>query len=268
MSLAPAGLKFGWHPERPSFLPRRKLADMLRVEDISPPAAYLMVDPSYVHVTNQGGTGSCVAHSGSGCIRDYQLAHSELDPPDPSILWGYRCRERHYDGDNDSGTYLSAYHAYLDELGWCTDKHWRWDEAKATAPDVERDKWINKRAPVSARIHAYDQRGTVREYAVPSSREAVKAALATKHPLHVGGIVTESWLNYYCPNGFRTLENTGAALGGHAWRVLGYDEYGVLGVNSWTRGWGFNGWLRVGWDTFLDCFRDRYAIRYVRRATS
>jgi C1A family cysteine protease len=249
--------KFGWHPERASFRPRRLLADLLRTEDVSPPPSYLICKREDVHVLDQGETGSCVAQSGSQCLRSFRLGQHDLDPPMPSVLWGYRCRETHHDGDRDDGTYLSAYHRYIDDLGWCTEKHWPWN--------VDQ---INARAHYSTRLHAYDQRNTVQEYAVPSDKHTCMAAIATGHPLHCGQPITRAWFDYDARNGLTTLEDSGPDIGGHAYAVLGYDEQGVVAVNSWGTDWGFGGWFRLGWDTFLDRCRDRYAIRYVRRATT
>jgi hypothetical protein len=81
---------------------------------------------------------------------------------------------------------------------------------------------------------------------VATTITAIKTALAAQTPVLLGIDVYDQF--YGLSSGHSDLDLvSGQSDGGHAVTALGYDSYGVTIENSWSSGWGDNGFARLSW---------------------
>ncbi len=81
-------------------------------------------------------------------------------------------------------------------------------------------------------------------YAVTKSRDAIKRALVLRGTLLFGTPWFNSW---FYPNASGVLPAADYQVGGHAIRVVGYDQTGVWLANSWGTDYGVNGRVHMSW---------------------
>lgn len=246
---------FGWKPESKD--PDRCLHELKLRSGTLPDDVNFWDDRI---VFDQGGSSSCPAQAVSQGVRVRLVKQGEMDPPWPSRRYVYElARATHGEEDKDEGTYISAIVRVIGDTGYPTEKHVPWDEHK-----------VLDRMPVSAFYHAYDQRVSVKDYAIleyGSRRiDAVKRALASGHPVVIGTEVDDAFL--YTGLDWMPVEILGPSIGGHAMLLVGYEAAGAHVVNSWGRAWGRNGTCLLGWQTITNRVRDFRAIEAVRVPTS
>jgi hypothetical protein len=249
---------FGWREDAaPS-----KDALVLGTAEATPQSVHLLqLSDVYDAILDQGPTGACVAHAVASAVRlcmalraGSPVAHAPL----PSRRWIYRlARESHGEGHIDEGTYISSAIHVMQNLGWPTEERVRWNPSLVlTGMSAEE------------RMHAYDQRYSIQEYAITagvtagSRMDAVRHALALRYPVIFGANVDQAFLD--CRD-WMPQRLSGRPLGGHAMVAIGYEEDGIVVLNSWGHDWGMGGIGMIAWDAPI---RDTRAVQIVRRPSS
>lgn len=80
---------------------------------------------------------------------------------------------------------------------------------------------------------------------VEKSVQAIKAAIVARGGVVVVGPWYENWT--VRSGALQVLPRPSGGGSGHAWWAIGWDEYGLLGQNSWGTLWGDGGLFRMPW---------------------
>jgi cathepsin B len=72
--------------------------------------------------------------------------------------------------------------------------------------------------------------------------DQIKAEISSNGPVETGFTVYEDFMNYGSGVYHHT---TGKQLGGHAVKIVGYGEDHWICANSWSNGWGEEGFFRI-----------------------
>lgn len=192
-------------------------------------------------VLDQGQTSSCVGFAAAQAVRMALVNQGVSNPILPSPLAIYYWARAGQAGqlDRDGGTYIRAAFRAIGKFGFPPNDVWPFDESK-----------VQDQPPWEVNQVAFDQRGLEAYFRIPtvgrSRSNYVRAALADGYPVVFGTLVDARFFDLYDA---RVWDFQGPTEGGHALCIVGYDEDGVLVVNSWGRGWGANGFGVVGWET-------------------
>jgi len=240
----------GWIPERwvDTQAPRASSLSLA----IPSKECYSLLDAALKWpIYDQELTSSCVAQAMAAAMRT-------LSGVEPSRRWLYYLA-REYDRDlADDGTRISSVCRAMRDVGWCAEPYMRWDARK-----------INEPPTLLARRNAADQTQAVRDYTVASDGgmkvEQTRAAIASGYPVVFGAVVDDQYMNLttWDPVAF-----DGTPVGGHAQLAIGYDEDGVVVLNSWGPDWGVGGIARLSWRCWTDQCLDLRVITSCDRPTT
>lgn len=189
-------------------------------------------------ITDQGPTGSCVAHAVANAIQFLRRSHWHEDAPKPCILSIYALARVHSGKTlaEDSGSSLRAALRAVTEHGWCPDDAWPWS--------VDA---IHEHEPWSVAQAGYDAIGLQWHVVASNRREMIEAAVFAGLPVLCGTTVDDSF------DALRSLDIWPGCSegGGHCMLIIGYDEEGVIVMNSWGSDWGERGFARIAWSHIL-----------------
>jgi C1A family cysteine protease len=240
----------GWIPEQGLYISAPHASSLPLV--LPPKECYALVDrclgwPIY----DQGMTSSCVAQAVAAAMRT-------LSGVEPSRRWLYYLA-REYDRDlADDGTRISSVCRIMRDVGWCAEPYMRWSETAISEPPT-----------LLARRNAADQTRAVREYAIRSMGESklelTRAAIASGYPIVFGAVVDEPYLDL---STWEPVAFDGPPVGGHAQLAVGYDEDGIVVLNSWGGNWGVGGLAHLSWRCWTDQCLDLRVIAECDRPTT
>ncbi len=198
--------------------------------------------PFVVEVMDQRATSACVAFSTAQALRVCLSAQGVAAPPLPSrlaIYWAARAVSGLT--DRDDGCYIRSAFAQLGSLGWATESDWPFSEERVFA----RPPWYVWRDGYDAKLTGYYRIAVTGQARI----EAVKAAIAARHPVVAGFRVDAAFMNLAPAE---IWPGPSSDEGGHAICLTGYDADAVEFVNSWGYGYGDNGFGRIAWDAVAD----------------
>lgn len=174
----------------------------------------------------------------------------------PGFIW-WNSRLTHGDEKLNVGTYPSRAIETLNDLGMCPEEDW----------PIKDIQWrFHEKPSRLAYRNAYDSRFDIEYSKIYGQGEElkrqIKSAFVTQGPLTFGLMVTESFVQLAEHDVYNEPGSDDPIKGGHYLAALGYDELGVVGLNSW-RYWGNDGWFRIGWDYFLNAASDIVTYKFI-----
>jgi len=192
----------------------------------------------------QGQEPSCVGYAIAGAVRT-SIALDGLPDfvPSPRAPWFWarasQGREAVYGGTN-----IRAAMKAIMALG--------------LPPEHLYDRMVPfDQAPSFAAVRAAAKYRGLRGYYRADGMDEIKRALAAWKPVVFGMDVRESFQRY---DGRTTLRrDTGKLLGGHAMYLIAYEHGRMLGVNSYGRSWGDDGFFWVDEERIAGDARDTWA---------
>lgn len=210
-------------------------------------------------ILDQDGMQACVGYSIVEALYTKQRIEGETPVMvSPGFIWS-NSRRTHGDEKLNEGTYIREAIKTLKTLGACPDKSWPMSELPFNFMD---------RPSAEAYKDGYDARFEVDYRRLDAEGEALREQLKTcifeGHPVVFGITVPKRFLSLKDHDSFEPSESDIAA-GGHAMCILGYNERGVFGPNSWGSDWGNSGWFHISWAWFLNEARDKWAITHMAR---
>lgn len=231
----PAGYKLNVQPSAADH-PLKRIARLVvgSPHELAPESMWL--SGWFPGVRDQGAEGSCTGHGGSGfrevlhgsATRNklkYRLAPADLY---------FRTRQMEGTYPDDSGCTVADMMAALQTWGVCREELFPYHADPAARP--------SNAATSDAKLHRIG-----RPLSVACTEQAFKTVLAAGMPIVVGMPVGRSFLDVG-PSG--TVPYPPAdekPEGGHCVFLVGYNSWGLMGVNSWGEAWGDNGFFYVPW---------------------
>lgn len=257
--------KFGWLPDHPDS--RDKPLGAIMSASSPPESATLR--PYVGDILNQGNLSSCVAHAIAYAIR---IAHSRAGIKNPTLLsrefiyWN----ARKYDGSEqlDNGTMIRSGVKALNKFGFCPESAWEYDEFKVN----DQPSWEAYREATDQRFELYGNSAQtpIGYYRIGSEGASkvddVKRAISAGYPVVFGTALAQEFVD----NGAKriwTPPDPSYIIGRHALCGAEYDSNGLRGPNSWTNGWGDDGyyclsWEYIEWEETLDLWAIKAAPAY------
>ena len=149
----------------------------------------------------------------------------------------------------DEGSVPEFALAAINEVGWCSAQWWPYEST--TANDLS--------GPIAAEQHAYDQRGKLKAH-VWSAVDEAKSLLFGGVTLAIGGVIDRAYEDP--PSTGSVWHYSGAPLGGHMRRVIGWDD--ALGAFIEAGSWG-DGLRYTAFDDIVnpDVTSARFALDWV-----
>ena len=194
-----------------------------------------------VHILNQGNEGACTGF-GLAAVCNYLLgtrvSRPVKEPVSPRMFYENARRYDEWQGDDYDGSSARGAMKGWHRHGICSETAWPYKLSPK-----EKEGLTNERALDAAKrpLGAYfrvNHRDLV----------AMHAAIAETGILYATANVHDGW-DGVSKNGIIPLEE--GTTGGHAFAIVGYDEYGFWIQNSWGPGWGKNGFARIGYEDWL-----------------
>ena len=209
----------------------RNLSSKLDLTELMPP------------VGNQGSQGSCVAWSTAYAAKSYQEYLERKDKvsswklitdkqtPNYNAIFSPAFIYNQINGGKDDGSAISDAMSLIVDKGAAT-----WDKMPYNAKDFKTQPTIE--ILKSASQYKAKEFMKVR-YNEP---DEIKAQLAKGRPVVVGVIIYENFYNLKGKDVYN--KSGGAALGGHAITIVGYDDSNQTFkfINSWSQYWGDKGY--------------------------
>lgn len=212
--------------------------------------------PSFDEILSQGEIGSCVLHATTGGCHQ-RMAMQGLGRWRPARLPAYRqCLERDGVFPADEGTFLETAVGVLHDLGFADEKLAPYDDSASAI-----------RRPIPpAYLEACGRAKLVTYMAVALDQETVKFELAAGNSVAVALSLRESFDRVGDDGEVPVPSPREEEVGGHAMRLVGYDESGCFAANSWGRRWGRRGYCHVPWLMILgpEHCRSIYSIQAVQ----
>lgn len=190
-------------------------------------------------VRDQGSEGTCVGFACAVGVKEYQekIEHTKQIGLSPRFLY-QKCKER--DGFPDQeGTYIKIALEVLNEIGVCEEQYWPYIAHNSGSPKPGAEENANRykiKAGAYARLDSLD---------------TMKKSLVVNGPFVAGVPVYENWSTQdVWSTGKIPMPGNSPLRGGHAICVVGYDDDTQLFKfkNSWTTGWGDNGYGYLPYD--------------------
>lgn len=198
--------------------------------------------PCPARVYDQGATNACCGFAMRYAFETLVAnrvvaAHNEPTPSFSSAFVYWNARQEHGESQHDGGTYLRSCLKSANKLGIASEALCPWEPERVNArPNwrAYRDAFAMRTRVGYARIFQHDE---VRV-------RVIKQSIRAGHPVLVGLPVTERFMR------MQSDEVTGRptmaeVVGGHAMCIVGYNERGFEGPNSWGSAWGNGGWFTL-----------------------
>ena len=196
---------------------------------------------------------NCVAFFLAGGMRDRMAMQGTVNPRLPSHRWIYWwARKLGGEETVDNGSQPSLAVEGVNTYGWCAIEHFDSTHGVFTEP-----------GPEAAR-YAFDQRGKVKIHRL-YGLDDIKLAIA--HDLGVGVALQVDKSFEHLAAGAVWNGIAGAAVGGHMFRLVGYDDAkrAFVIMNSWGDTWADGGFGLIGYEAATN--GESYAIDWVPSPT-
>lgn len=188
---------------------------------------------------SQGSTGSCVAQAICKALEIKRVqkygadAHEDLS----ALFVYYMARLLISTGHTqvDSGCYIAHACKVLHTYGVCPERFWPFSVSKLH--DMPPLKAVR-----NAYVHKINSYRRIKQEGWDRVR-AVRASLVSGHPVVYGTPIGSEWTRYNKRS--KPLGLAAKPTGRHATVLVGFDERGFIGENSWGRQWGSDGFYTV-----------------------
>ncbi len=214
-------MNFGWKKDREDL--RDFDARRLIIAEFPLPKTFLIDAKPMIY--NQGSEPSCVGFSCAGAKTDEEFLQLK----------------RRYAFD---GSWLYKECKKVDGYPYEEGTEPRF-ALKIMAKFFKRKSWFF-RPDAKYRIRSY--------YRIPanSTDNFVKQIIYQYGTIIAGSWWFDSWMDK-----FAVFPKPDVAVGGHAYRVMGWDEYGFVVANSWGKSlWGIDGVATMSYGMFLDVLKE------------
>jgi hypothetical protein len=224
------------HPLVVNAMEEQRFLEGLETAPLPPPPSEFL-SGWFPGIRNQGQEGACTGFATAGfrevlwgtenkATIGFRLA--------PAYLYA-RARMAEGSFPADNGATMADEFACLQAYGVCPEVDLPYDQDPKEAPTAVADG-----AAVEFRIK--------QPLMVKADPLAIKSVLASDYPIGIAIPVYQSFENVGA-DGKLTLPDTKkeAFLGGHGVLLVGYNEWGMMGVNQWGTGWGQNGFMYFPW---------------------
>jgi len=221
----------GWFPDPDDFAGDGRPAFSFGLDSLA---------PSYTQ--EHGGlviqsSNDCVANALATAMRDRMLLQNTLRPRLPSRRWIYYwTRKLSGDEANDNGSQPGLAAEAVNTFGWCAEEHFSYNDHDVfTEPGAEAARF------------AYDQRGKVKLHTLYGYQD-LKLALAHDLAVTIACQVDKPFEKLAAGASWNGL--VGPSVGGHMFRLVGYDDakQSFLVMNTWGDTWADKGFGLIGYE--------------------
>lgn len=216
-----------------------------------------MVEKFNINLTQTAN--SCVGYSLSNALYASWRMQGIIYPQiaSPLFIW-YNSRKTHGDELNNSGTYIRSAIKQMKKLGFCPNDIYDGLGRK------DFDDYAQE-PPLRAYHAAFDQKLVDLEYSriVPGIEQTVvdiKKSLFNELPLILGLSVYDNFMNHIGSETICLPGKNDRYLGGHAVCGIGYNDEGLVIVNSWGKNWGNQGFATICWDYIIQQTHDVWSL--------
>lgn len=238
----------GWVPSPPDYrdytLRSRLPAVLFKA---APPSV-----PSLTKATpilDQGNLGSCTAFASGSCFF-FIDGGDKVNFDVSELAQYYNARvESGLPVNQDTGAFNRAAASALAKYGMAPEADWHYDISR-----------FAQKPPDIAYQHAAGHKA-IEYVSVPNDVETMKQVLAAGFPIVIGFTVYQNY-NQGLSTGDWPMPG-GAAIGGHAVCVDGYEPGWWLFRNSWGPSVGRQGWFRMPWQYLLSSGDDFWVYKKV-----
>lgn len=240
-----------WNVRRDTldFRDRMYLPTLVEVPSQIPLSDYLKFQ---VPVLDQGVEGACTGF-GLATVANYLLLRRQQvpdqTPVSPRMLYELARRYDEWPGEDYSGSSARGAMKGWQKHGVCSDKDWDYQNKDATGV-----AGFTRKRSEAARLRPLGAYFRVNHKDLIS----MHAAIAEVGVLYATGNVHTGWQNVG-ENGI--IHQSDDILGGHAFAIVAYDQYGFWLQNSWGPHWGRSGMARVSYDDWLSNATDVWVAR-------
>lgn len=193
-------------------------------------------------VLDQLTLGSCVVNAGLAAIRVKNALDGVEHPKLGSRLTAYYMLRAYIGTEGeDSGGYVRDFFRACNRYGFAPESEYPYDVKRFTdppPPNFFRLAFDQKEPAVYSRVSSLGAQRIAE----------LKAAIDDGMPIVGGALVGNDFLDWTGSIGIPCPLTTGGKAGGHAVYFAGYNQAGLVGVNSWGRSWGESGKFTVSWD--------------------
>jgi len=238
----PQSRKFDVRPDRADFRDKLYLPGLHEVPARMPLSSWAK---NKVPVLDQGEDGACTGF-GLATVANFLLhVRSPRTSVSPRMMYEMAKDYDEWPGDDYEGSSCKGGVKGWQRHGVCGVQLWPHD-AQVKGGELTEDRAADAgRRPLGSyyRVNVHDLRH-------------LHAALAEVGVLYASGDVHEGWWE---PDEKGVIAHSNVMAGGHAFAIVGYDEYGFWIQNSWGPSWGIKGcarlpyasWVRDGYDAWV-----------------
>ncbi|MEO6117863.1 MAG: C1 family peptidase, partial [Methylotenera sp.] len=202
-----------------------------------------------IPVLDQGSEGSCTGF-GLATVANFLLRCRKVRPSNdnvsPRMLYELAKRYDEWPGENYSGSSARGAMKGWNKHGVCLEEAYPYQPKKNQEYPIDRFKDALQR-PLGAyfRVNHKDL-------------ISMHSAIAEVGVLYATSLVHDGW-NKVSKDG--EITKSPNILGGHAFAIVGFDQYGFWIQNSWGDSWGKKGFAHVGYDDWLENGTDVWVAR-------
>ena len=202
-----------------------------------------------VPVLDQGTEGACTGF-GLATVANYLLrrrrVRPDADPVSPRMFYKLARRYDEWPGEDYSGSSARGAMKGWHKHGVCASTLWSKPAHDAVGLNAKRAADACHR-PLGAYFRVNHK-----------NLVAMHSAIAEVGVLYATATVHSGWDEVDASG---VIAQTDAALGGHAFAIVAYDEAGFWIQNSWGTGWGKRGFGRISYDDWLANGTDVWVAR-------
>ncbi len=204
-----------------------------------------------IPVLDQGAEGACTGF-GLATVANYLLRRRRNNPDhlavSPRMFYELARRYDEWPGEEYSGSSARGAIKGWNKHGVCAETDWPYVVEEAGSGGF-----------TEPRMRAATQRPLGAYFRV-NHRDLISmhSAIAEVGILYATAQVHEGWQDV---NQDGIIANSNALLGGHAFAIVAYDEFGFWIQNSWGENWGRRGCARVSYDDWLANATDVWVAR-------
>lgn len=247
-------MSYGWIPDFPDF---RDYKYQKPIAEPEPGSVDLRSTGLLPPVFDQGDLASCTANAAASAFFYIDKKQTGISVLPSRLYIYYNTRIAENNQYNDSGAQLRTTIKTIIKTGICVDALWPYNLSKfiVTPPAV---------------CYQAAKRHVATEYRSVSQGDDIKHCLSEGFPVMCGLSVYESFKSdQVAGSGIVTIPGkTEKLLGGHAVLLVGHTSTGFIGMNSWGKNWGTDGFFEIPYDYVYnpDLAADFWTLRAVSKA--
>ncbi|QJR15823.1 C1 family peptidase [Usitatibacter palustris] len=218
---------------------------------LSPPANFR--SGTKLPVLNQGDTSACTGFALATVVNHLLVRARRVKEADvsPFMLYSMARRYDEFPGSEDAGSSLRGALKGWYKHGACARRLWLGLEMPEASNKPGDDWWLDA---VNRPLGAY--------YRVdPRSITDMHVALNEVGILYGSAICHDGWLDITKKDATIPFRKAAADDGGHAFAIVGYDQFGFRVHNSWDTNWGDGGFATLTYEDWLAHAMDCWVVQ-------